>query len=137
MQNLEMARMGSRDNAIKLHGPDDFAGMAAAGALAAQALDHMAELVRPGVTTAELDDFALQFARDHGAIPCAAQLSRLSEIDLHLDQPRGLPRHSRPERALKDGDILNVDVTLIFDGWHGDTSRMYPVGEISRARPSG
>ena len=132
MQNLEMARMGAGDNAIKLHGPDDFAGMAAAGALAAEALDHMAELVRPGVTTAELDDFALQFARDHGAIPAPLNYrgfpksicTSINHVVCH-----GIPG----PRALKEGDILNVDVTLILDGWHGDTSRMYPVGEISRA----
>ena len=65
--------------------------------------------------------------------PGAAQLSRLSEIDLHLAEPRGLPRH--PGTApLKEGDILNIDVTLIVDGWHGDSSRMYGVGKIAARR---
>ena len=59
----------------------------------------------------------------------AAELSRLSEIDLHVDQPRGLPRHSRPKK-LADGDIVNIDVTVIVDGWHGDTSRMFLVGNV-------
>jgi hypothetical protein len=60
-----------------------------------------------------------------------ADVSRLSQIDLHFDQSRGLPRHPG-DKPLKEGDIVNVDVTLILDGWHGDSSRMYPIGEIPR-----
>ena len=48
---------------------------------------------------------------------------------LHLDQPRGVPRHPR-RRVLKDGDIVNIDVTPMLDGWHGDTSRMFLVGDV-------
>ena len=132
MQNLEMTRLGTRDNVIKIHRADDFECMARAGALAAEALDHMVELVRPGVTTAELDDFVLQFALDNGAIPAPLNYrgfpksicTSLNHVVCH-----GIPG----TRALKEGDILNIDVTLILDGWHGDTSRMYPVGAISRA----
>ncbi len=58
-------------------------------------------------------------------------LQRLPACPLHLAQPRRLPRHP-DERPLREGDILNIDLTLIVDGWHGDSSRMYPVGEISR-----
>jgi methionine aminopeptidase len=58
----------------------------------------------------------------------------LYQDGLHLDQPRGLPRHSR-RGTLREGDIVNIDVTVIVDGWHGDTSRMYGVGAVSiRAR---
>lgn len=132
MQNLEMAHTGARENAIKIHGAEDFKAMAHAGALAAQALDHMTELVRPGVSTAELDDFVLQFALDNDAIPAPLNYrgfpksicTSINHVVCH-----GIPG----PRALKDGDILNVDVTLISGGWHGDTSRMYPVGGISRA----
>ena len=59
-----------------------------------------------------------------------AELSRLPQIDLHLAQPRRLPRHSN-EKPMKDGDIVNIDVTLIVDGWHGD-STAYAVGDIPR-----
>ncbi len=132
MQNLEMSTLGKRENAIKLHGTDDFAGMARAGALAAEALDHMVDLVKPGVTTAELDDFVFQFAQDNNAVPAPLNYrgfpksicTSINHVVCH-----GIPG----ARALKEGDILNVDVTLIVDGWHGDTSRMYPVGAISRA----
>ncbi len=116
---------------IKLHGPEAFAGMRRAGRLAAEVLDMLTPHVVPGVTTEELDRLALEFARDHGAIPAPLQY-------------RGFPKsictsvnhvvcHGIPcDKALKEGDIVNIDATLIVDGWHGDTSRMYPVGEVSR-----
>ena len=120
-----------RDGTIKLHGPEAFAGMRRAGRLAAEVLDMLTPHVVPGVTTEELDRLALEFARDHGAIPAPLQY-------------RGFPKsictsvnhvvcHGIPcDKALKEGDIVNIDATLIVDGWHGDTSRMYPVGEVSR-----
>ncbi len=116
---------------IKLHGPEAFAGMRKAGRLAAEALDLLTPLVVPGITTGELDQTALQFALDNNAVPAALNY-------------RGYPKsictsvnhvvcHGIPcERALKEGDIVNIDVTLIVDGWHGDTSRMFTVGEVSR-----
>ena len=133
MSNLEFARAQARDTKIKLHGADAFAGMQKAGQLVAEALDLLVDQVRPGVTTEALEQFVFDFAMDAWRHPRAAQLSRLPEIDLHLAEPRGLPRHPRRPRALKEGDILNIDVTLIVDGWHGDSSRMYAVGKISRA----
>ena len=89
-------------------------------------------MVEPGVPTQALDDFVLSFARDHGAIPAPlnyrgftkAICTSINHVVCH-----GIPG----EKVLKDGDVLNIDVTLILDGWHGDSSRMYPVGEISRA----
>jgi len=131
MANLDVSRAQGRETKIKLHGPDAFKGMHRAGQLAAQALDMLEEHVTPGVTTQRLDDLAVQFALDHGAVPAPLNY-------------RGFPRsictsvnhvvcHGIPnEKPLKDGDIVNIDVTLIVDGWHGDTSRMYAVGQISR-----
>jgi methionyl aminopeptidase len=131
MPNLAMFRSQTRDTKVRIYGPDAFEGMSRAGRLAAQALDMLVEHVKPGVTTERLDDLVLQFAVDHGAIPAPLNY-------------RGFPKsictsvnhvvcHGIPgPKPLKEGDIVNVDVTLILDGWHGDTSRMYAVGRISR-----
>lgn len=132
MSNIEISRARARDTRIKLHGPEAFVGMAKAGRLAAEALDLLGTHVKPGVTTSELDAIAFEFAMAHDAIPAPLNY-------------RGFPRsictslnhvvcHGIPgPRALREGDIVNVDVTLIVGGWHGDSSRMYPVGKVSRA----
>ena len=132
MSNLEFARAQARDSKIKLHGADAFAGMAKAGQLVAEALDLLVDQVRPGVTTDALDQFVFNFALEHGAIPAPLNYrgfpksicTSLNHVVCH-----GIPG----PRALKEGDILNIDVTLIVEGWHGDSSRMYAVGKISRA----
>ena len=116
---------------IKLHDADAFAAMRKAGQLAAEALDVMVEHARPGVTTEYLDDMALQFALDNGAIPAPLNYRGFSKsicTSLNHVVCHGIPG----DRVLKEGDIANIDITLIVDGWHGDTSRMYPIGEISR-----
>jgi methionyl aminopeptidase len=116
---------------IKLHGPSGFAGMRKAGALVAQCLDMLAPHVKPGVTTAELDRLVADFARKHNALPATlmyrgyrySTCTSLNHVVCH-----GMPG----ERQLKDGDIVNVDVTFIVDGWYGDSSRMYAIGPIAR-----
>lgn len=116
---------------IPLHGEDGFAGMRKAGQLTAQALDLLTDYVEAGVPTVTLDKIAHEFALDHGAVPATifykgyrhALCTSLNHVVCH-----GIP----DERPLREGDILNIDLTLIVDGWHGDSSRMYPVGEISR-----
>ena len=132
MSNLEFARAQSRDTKIKLHGADAFAGMQKAGQLVAQALDLLTDKVAPGVTTDALDALVFEFAMEHGAIPAPLNYrgfpksicTSINHVVCH-----GIPG----DRVLKEGDILNIDVTLIVDGWHGDSSRMYGVGKISRA----
>lgn len=131
MTKLELGHEFGRDDGIRLHGPEAFAGMRKAGQLAAAALDMLTPHVKPGVRTDVLDDLVLDFALAHGAVPAPLNY-------------RGFPRaictsvnhvvcHGIPgPKPLKEGDIVNIDVTLIVDGWHGDTSRMYPVGQISR-----
>ncbi len=116
---------------IKLHGPEAFAAMRKAGALAAEALDLMCAHVRPGATTAELDRLALEFALANNAVPAPLYYrgypksicTSINHVVCH-----GIPS----EKPLKEGEIVNIDITLIVDGWHGDSSRMFPVGEISR-----
>ena len=132
MSNLEFARAQARDTKIKLHGPDAFAGMHKAGQLVAEALDLLVDEVKPGVTTEALDALVFDFAMDHGAVPAPLNYrgfpksicTSLNHVVCH-----GIPG----PRVLKEGDVLNIDVTFIVDGWHGDSSRMYAVGKISRA----
>ncbi len=131
MSNVQTQRSTQRDAAVKLHGPADFEGMRKAGRLAAEALDMLTPYVKPGVATDELDRLATEFALDHKAIPAPlnyrgfpkAICTSINHVVCH-----GIPG----PKPLREGDIVNIDVTLIVDGWHGDTSRMYPVGEISR-----
>ena len=132
MANLDYTRAQKRDsNKIVLHDAAAFAGMRKAGRLAAQALDLLAGHVKPGVSTEKLDDLVFEFAMDHKAIPAPlgyrgfprSICTSLNHVVCH-----GIPG----PKPLKEGDILNIDVTLIVDGWHGDTSRMYAVGQISR-----
>jgi methionyl aminopeptidase len=116
---------------IKLHGEAAFAGMRKAGRLTAEALDMLTAHVQPGVTTEALDDLVFEFAMAHGAYPAPLDYrgyrksicTSLNHVVCH-----GLPE----KKPLRDGDIVNIDVTLIVDGWHGDSSRMYLVGEVPR-----
>ena len=116
---------------IKIHGPEGFAGMRKAGQLVADCLDLLAAEVKPGVSTDRLDRFVFEYAMDHGAWPATlmyrgytkSTCTSINHVVCH-----GIPN----EKPLKDGDIVNIDVTLILDGWHGDSSRMYPVGAVPR-----
>jgi methionyl aminopeptidase len=123
-----------RTDRIKIHGPEGFAGMRAAGRLAAECLDMLTPHVQPGVTTAELDRLAREFAFDHGALPACIYYRGYSHTV--CISPNHVVCHGIPgERPLREGDIANIDVTLIVDGWHGDHSRMYLLGEVApRAR---
>jgi len=120
-----------KNGQIKLYGPDAFEGMRKAGRLAAACLDELTPLVKPGVPTNEIDRFVFEFGMDHGALPATlmyrgyekSTCTSINHVVCH-----GIPN----EKPLKEGDIVNVDVTYILDGWHGDSSRMYPVGEIPR-----
>ena len=116
---------------IKLHGPAAFDGMRKAGRLVAECLDMLADEVRPGVPTEKIDRLVFDFAMDHNATPATlmyrgyrkATCTSINHVVCH-----GIPG----EKPLKEGDIVNVDVTLILDGWHGDSSRMFGVGAIPR-----
>ena len=120
-----------RSGQIRLHAAEDFQGMRKAGALVAEALDLIGPLVKPGVTTASLDRFVFEFARDHGAYPAPLNYrgyrksicTSINHVVCH-----GIP----DEKPLRDGDILNIDVTFIVEGWHGDASRMFAAGEPPR-----
>jgi methionyl aminopeptidase len=119
-----------RDGTIKLHSPEAFEGMRRAGRLAAEILDALAPLVLPGVTTASLDDVVRQMTLDGGGVPATLGYrgyAHSSCISINHVVCHGIPS----EKTLKDGDIVNIDVTPLLDGWHGDSSRMYLVGDVS------
>jgi len=114
----------------KIHEPEDFKGMRAAGRLAAETLDFLTPHVKPGVTTGALDDLAYDFITRAGAYPAPLYYrgfpksicTSINHVICH-----GIPG----DKKLREGDTLNIDVTAILDGWHGDTSRMFFAGKVS------
>ncbi|WP_417260700.1 type I methionyl aminopeptidase [Celeribacter sp.] len=126
------AQSARRTEAIKLYGPDAFEGMRRAGALTAKCLDGIAGLVRDGAALEQIDTYVRDFAAANDATPATlgykgyqfACCASVNHVVCH-----GFPN----AKKLRDGDIVNVDVTLIHDGWHGDSSRMYAVGKPKRA----
>jgi methionyl aminopeptidase len=116
---------------IRLYTEADFAGMRVAGRLAAEILDMIADHVAPGVTTGALDDAIHQAILDAGATPATVGYrgyTKASCISINHVVCHGIPG----DKTLKEGDILNIDVTVIVDGWFGDSSRMYAAGQPSR-----
>ncbi len=115
---------------IELHAPEDFDGMRAAGKLASQVLDMITPFVQVGITTEELDQRCHDFILAHGATPAPlgykgypkSICTSINHVVCH-----GIPG----PKKLMDGDIVNIDVTVIKDGWHGDTSRMFGVGNVA------
>jgi methionyl aminopeptidase len=119
------------DSAIKLHDAAGFEGMRAAGRAAAEVLDMLVDEVHEGVSTARLDHLARQYVFDHNWVPACMDYRGYAHttcISLNHVVCHGIPG----SRQLRSGDIANIDVTVIVDGWHGDHSRMYGVGEVSR-----
>jgi len=119
---------------IRIYEDADFAGMRAAGRIAAEILDAVGPLVQPGVTTAEIDAFVHAEVEARGAVSATIGYKgyrHASCISVNHVVCHGIPGSKVPGRssdALQPGDILNVDVTVILDGWFGDTSRMYVAG---------
>ena len=116
---------------IRIYDPEDFAGMQRAGELAARILDDIAPMIAPGVSTGEIDAAIEQMVKDADAVSATIGYKgyqHASCISVNHVVCHGIPG----EKRLKEGDILNVDVTVIVDGWFGDTSRMYVAGALSR-----
>lgn len=117
---------------IRLYGPEDFEGMRRASQITAQCLDELVALVKPGVTTQEIDDFVYEFGKQRGAVP--ATLNYRGFMKSCCTSINHVVCHGIPgPKPLKEGDIVNIDVTYVVDGWHGDSSRMYAVGKLKRA----
>jgi len=125
---------------IRIHSPADFAGMRAAGRVVADILDRVAPLVVPGATTLALDAAVHDMVRAAGAVSATvgykgyrhASCISVNHVVCHgipgSAIPTGKHERKRTSDALLDGDILNIDVTVIVDGWYGDSSRMYVAG---------
>ena len=118
-----------RPREVEVHGPDAFAAMRKSGRLTAEILDYITDFVKPGVTTGEIDELCHEMHRAHGAIPGPLNYrgypksicTSINHVVCH-----GIPG----DKVLKDGDIVNIDVSPILDGWFGDSSRMYFVGDV-------
>lgn len=123
--------MPMRTGEIRVHDKTGFEGMRRAGRLVAECLDMVAAEVKPGVKTSRVDDLIRQFVYDNGAQSATIGYRgyrHASCISLNHVICHGIPG----DRAFKNGDIANIDVTIIVDGWHGDHSRMYCAGEPKR-----
>ncbi len=117
---------------IRLYGPEGFEGMRKAGQLTAECLDQLTDMVKPGTTTEAIDKFVFEFGMDHNAIP--ATLNYRGYRKSCCTSINHVVCHGIPDtKPLREGDIVNIDVTYVLDGWHGDSSRMYPVGTIKRS----
>jgi methionyl aminopeptidase len=119
----------ARDGTIKLHGAEGFAGMRKAGRLAAEILDALVPHVVPGVSTEELDDIVRSMTIAGGGVPATLGYRGYTHsccISINHVICHGIPS----DKKLRDGDIVNIDVTPMVDGWHGDTSRMFFVGDV-------
>jgi methionyl aminopeptidase len=133
-QSRALAMLDPELAGVQLHGPQEFEGMRKAGHLAAEVLDFITPYVIPGVSTERLDQLCHEYIIERDAIPAPLNY-------------RGFPKsictsvnhvvcHGIPDekKRLCNGDIINIDITVIVDGWHGDTSRMFLVGDKVKIR---
>lgn len=129
-QQIRYARdADSNGRPIRLYGPEAFEGLRRAGRVAALTLDYARSVIRPGMTTAQLDKLCEGFMRDHGAVPATLGYRGYRHatcISFNYVVTHGVPTN---RVKLAPGDIVNVDVTPILDGWYGDSSRTFYVGE--------
>lgn len=115
--------------AITIHKPQDYIKMREAGRLAASTLDYITDFVKEGVTTNKLNDLCHEFIVSHGGIPAPLNYNGFPKsicTSINHVVCHGIPNN----KELKKGDILNIDVTVILDGWHGDTSRMFFISDV-------
>ena len=118
------------NHSIKIHGPDNFESMRKAGQLASDVLDYITPYVKPEVTTGYLNDLAHDYILNNNAIPAPLNYKGFPKstcISVNHVVCHGIPSN----KILQEGDIVNVDVTAFKDGWHGDTSRTFEIGEVS------
>ena len=118
------------ERSIKIHTAKDYDGMRSAGRLAAETLDMLVPLIKPGITTEDINTLVHEYTLKHGGIPAPlgyrgfpkSVCTSVNHVVCH-----GIPGN----KILKNGDAINIDVTTILDGWFGDTSRMFLVGDAS------
>jgi methionyl aminopeptidase len=132
-QHSKQETRRGRGGAIPLLSPEEVEHMRAAGRLAGRLLDEVARIIRPGLDTLSIDDFIDAFTRDHGAVSATLgyghpPYSRCSCISINDVVCHGIPD---ARTILRDGDIVNVDVTPKLNGYHGDSSRTFLVGDVA------
>tara|TARA_A100001011_G_C14262457_1_gene823106 strand:+ start:65 stop:856 length:792 start_codon:yes stop_codon:yes gene_type:complete len=119
-----------KNNLIKIHNKDSFAKMRVAGKLASDCLDYITDFIEPGITTGKINEICHEFQIKAGAIPAPLNYKGFPKsvcTSVNHVVCHGIPG----DKILKEGDIINIDVTPKYDGWHGDTSRMFYVGKVS------
>ena len=116
------------NNPIIIHTEKDFIGMRKAGKLASKVLDYVGQFVKVGISTNELDKHCHDFIIANNAIPAPLNYKGFPKsicTSVNHVVCHGIPS----EKVLRENDILNIDITVILDGWHGDTSRMFVEGK--------
>ena len=121
----------TKESSIPIHSEEDYEGMRLAGALAAEILDSLCDLIEPGISTETINSYCHKIITEKGATPAPllykgfpkSICTSVNHVVCH-----GIPSE---EKILYEGDIINVDVTVILNGWHGDSSRMYAIGKIN------
>ncbi|NCU48068.1 MAG: type I methionyl aminopeptidase [Candidatus Fonsibacter ubiquis] len=115
---------------IKIYSEDDFKGLKKAGSLAARTLEYIEKLIKPGVKTNFIDEVANKFLNDHGAF--SAPLFYRGYTKSICTSINHVVCHGIPsDQTLKEGDIINIDITSILNGYYGDTSKTFSVGNVS------
>jgi len=129
-QTITTGDVVTRTGAIKLYDAEGFEGMRRAGRLAAEILDALAPHIVPGVTTAEIDRIVYDMTVAGGAVPATLNYRGYTHsccISINHVVCHGIPS----PKTMRDGDIVNVDVTPLLDGWHGDSNRTFLCGGVS------
>lgn len=132
MKKTMMKAADRTADGIKIHTPSEFDGMRAAGRITAEILDEVGEQVRPGVSTGAINDWIHEAVLDKGATSATIGYrgyKHASCISVNHVVCHGVPDETK---KLRDGDVLNIDVTVVYDGWFGDSSRMYVAGQTNR-----
>jgi methionyl aminopeptidase len=127
--NVTVDSVHTRSGSIKLYGPEAFDGMRKAGRLSGEILDALVPFIQPGVTTEDIDDLVRKMTLEAGATPATLNYRGFTHsccTSINHVVCHGIPS----PKKLQAGDIVNVDVTSIVDGWHGDTNRTYLVGDV-------
>jgi len=121
-----------KSNNIPIHNIQDFRGMRKAGKLAANILDNLQNFIKPGINTLQINDFCHHLILKNNAIPAPLNYKGFPKsicTSVNHVVCHGIPSNNK---VLNEGDIINVDVTVILDGWHGDSSRMFVAGKTNK-----